>query len=227
MKKMTNTMSLFVLLIIGIFMTGCTTGRPPLETAEAGKAFKEKIHYRQIKPAVKTDVKAGKIEVVELFFYACPHCYTLEPKIQSWLKDNEDIVEFRRIPAILGPTWADQAKAYYAAEMLGKLDIIHPALMQAIHRDKRRFYDEYTVMKFFIEHGVDKQDFINVYTSPEMAEKVNYARIMSVKYGLRGVPAIIINGKYKTAPFYTGSQEKMIEVMDYLIALEKNKAVTK
>lgn len=223
MKKIMKNLFLLVLLPISMIMNGCSTSKPPSTTEQPNKQFYQRIDYQQIRPAVKTAVKPGKIEVVEMFFYACPHCYTLEPKIQSWLKDKEDIVEFKRIPAILGPTWADQAKAYYAAEMLGILDIIHPALMKAIHQDKRRFYDEYTVMKFFMEHGVDKQDFIKVYTSAEMAEKINNARIISVKYGLRGVPAVIINGRYKTAPFYTGSQEKMIEVMDYLIALEKSR----
>ncbi len=223
MKKMQLTLSkLFFLFVLSILLSACSSTQSIQESALDNSDYRPGIHYKVFNPIVETDVPSGRIEVVEMFFYACPHCNTLEPKIQSWLKGKEDIVDFKRIPAILGPSWADQAKAYYAAEILGILDTIHPALLKAIHQDKRKFYDEYSVMNFFVEHGVNRQAFIDAYTSPEMSEKVNHARIMTVKYGLRGVPAIIINGHYKTAPFYTSSQEQMIQVLDHLLALEIN-----
>ena len=157
-----------------------------------------------------------------MFFYACPHCNTLESKIQPWLDNKNNSISFKRIPAILGPAWADQAKAYYVAEELGILETIHPALLKAIHEDKRKFNNEYSVMEFFVEQGVDRQHFIAAYNSAQLAEKVNYAREMTVKYQLRGVPAIIVNGKYKTAPYYIGEQEELLDIVDYLIVKEQS-----
>jgi len=220
-KALSNNRILLVISTTLLFLSACSTPKNISEVAPKPSEYKPGSDYQLIKPPIPTQTNENQIEIVEMFFYACPHCNALEPKIQSWLKDKKDIVDFKRIPAILGPTWADQAKAYYVAEKLEILDSIHPALLKAIHDDKRKFYNEYSVMEFFVEQGVDRQTFIEAYNSPQVAEKVNYARVMTVKYALRGVPAIIINGKYKTAQFYTGSQEKMLDVVDFLITKEK------
>ncbi|MGR9073851.1 MAG: thiol:disulfide interchange protein DsbA/DsbL [Gammaproteobacteria bacterium] len=209
------------ILTVTTLLTACAAKTESLRKTDVPPEFREGLHYRLVTTQPANRQNNDHVEVTEMFFYACPHCYALEKKIQNWLKDKEDLVEFKRIPAILGPTWADQAKAYYVAEKLGALEKIHPALLKAIHEDKRRFYDEYSVMEFFVEQGIDKQSFIEAYNSPEVADKVSQARIMTVRYSLRGVPAIVINGKYKTAPFYMGSQEKMMQVVDYLIEKER------
>ncbi|MFK5948381.1 MAG: thiol:disulfide interchange protein DsbA/DsbL, partial [Methylococcales bacterium] len=210
------------LLVIGtlLLLSACSSQKPITKVQSATPEYQPGAYYQLINPPVLANRTDNRVEVVEMFFYACPHCYVLEPKLANWLKGKQDIVEFKRIPAILGPSWADQAKAYYVAEKLNILDTIHPALLKAIHVDKRKFYDEYSVLDFFLEQGVDRKSFIDAYNSPYVAEKVNFARAMTVKYGLRGVPALIINGKYKTAQFYTGSQEKMLKVADFLISKE-------
>lgn len=220
-KALRNNRILLVISTTLLFLSACSTPKNISEVAPKPSEYKLGSHYQLIKPPIPTQTNENQIEIVEMFFYACPHCNALEQKIQPWLKDKQDLVDFKRIPAILGPTWADQAKAYYVAEELDILDSIHPALLKAIHDDKRKFYNEYSVMEFFVEQGVDRQTFIEAYNSPQVAEKVNYARVITVKYALRGVPAIIINGKYKTAQFYTGSQEKMLDVVDFLITKEK------
>jgi thiol:disulfide interchange protein DsbA len=215
--------NLFIFSSLLFLLSACSTPKHGLEEASLNPTeYKQNHHYRLINPALTVETNENRIEVVEMFFYACPHCNDLDSKILPWLDDKKDIVDFKRIPAILGPTWADQARAYYVAEQLGIIGTIHPALLKAIHKDKRKFYNEYSVMEFFVEQGVDKQLFIDAYNSPQVAEKVNYARVMTVKYGLRGVPAIIVNGKYKTAPFYMGSQEKILDIVDYLIAKERS-----
>ncbi len=203
-----------------LLLSACSSQKPITKVQSATPEYQLGAYYQLINPSVSANRTDGRVEVVEMFFYACPHCYVLEPKLANWLKGKQDIVKFKRIPAILGPTWADQAKAYYVAEKLNILDTIHPALLKAIHVDKRKFYDEYSVLDFFLEQGVDRKLFIDAYNSSYVAEKLNFARAMTVKYGLRGVPALIINGKYKTAQFYTGSQEKMLKVADFLISKE-------
>jgi len=217
-----NKINLFIISNLIFFFSACSTIEHMPDAELKSTKYKQNIHYQLINPPLRSESKDKRIEVVEMFFYACPHCNTLESKILPWLEDKADDINFKRIPAILGPTWADQAKAYYVAEQLGILETIHPALLKAIHVDKRKFNDEYSVMEFFVEQNVDRQLFIETYNSPQVAEKINHARIMTVKYGLRGVPAIIINGKYKTAPFYMSSQENILDVADYLIAKEKS-----
>ena len=224
-KPIFSYLKLFFVSVLISVLTACSTKTDFNKKIGQPSDYRKGIHYHLITPQVTPQTGDHRIEVVEMFFYACPHCNTLEPKIQNWLKGKEDIVNFIRIPAILGPTWAEQAKAYYVAEKLGIIDKIHPALLKAIHENKRQFYNEYSVLEFFVEQGVNRQDFIDIYNSSEITEKVNHARIMTVKYALRGVPAIIINGKFKTAQFYTGSQEKMLEVVDLLIADEKSLGV--
>ncbi len=187
-------------------------------------AFQEGLHYRKLQPAQPTASGDGRIEIVEVFLYACPHCHALDPKISRWLADKQDTVAFRRMPAILGPGWILQAKAYYVAEKLGILDTIHPALMKAIHEDGKQYHNDYSLMEFFIGQGVSQQDFIEAANSPEVAENLSRARVLTVQYGLRGVPAIIVNGRYVTAQYFTGTQETMLDVVDSLIAKELERA---
>nr|WP_305910002.1 thiol:disulfide interchange protein DsbA/DsbL [Methylomarinum sp. Ch1-1]MDP4522947.1 thiol:disulfide interchange protein DsbA/DsbL [Methylomarinum sp. Ch1-1] len=136
-----------------------------------------------------------------MFFYGCRHCYALEADINAWADEHADLISFRRLPAIVAPSWITLAKGFFIAEQLGELDRLHPALYEAIHKQGEQFNNDYMLMKFFIDHGVKRQAFIEANNSKALAEKLDHARIMTVKYGLRGVPAIIVNGKFKTAPF--------------------------
>ena len=214
--------NLFIVSSLIFLLGACSTPKHIPEASIDTTEFQQNHHYQLINQPLSVETNGNRIEVVEMFFYACPHCNDLDSKILPWLDDKKDTIDFKRIPAILGPSWADQAKAYYIAEQLGVIDTMHPALLKAIHEDKRKFDDEYSVLAFFMEQGVDRHRFIDAYNSPELAEKINYARVMTVKYGLRGVPAIIINGKYKTAPFYMSNQENVLDVVDYLIAMESS-----
>ncbi len=184
------------------------------------RAFVEGLEYQLIDPPQATQNDDGRIEIVELFLYACPHCNVLRPKLEAWIKKNSDLVVLRRVPAIVGAPWADQARAFYTAKKLGILDKSHNALFKSIHEDGEQYADDESVMRFFVGLGVKPEDFIKVFRSPEVDEKVSQARILTVNYGIRGVPAIIINGKYRTAQYFTGSQEKLFEVLDMLIEKE-------
>jgi len=194
-------------------------GQAASAESETGR-FHEGSQYQRIDPPVPLTEHKNKVEVVEMFFYACPHCYQLEPKLQKWLSDKP-YVDFHRIPAIVGPSWADQARAFYMIESLGKPRQMHEALFKAIHKDGLRMYNEYTVIEFFASQRVDRQKATDLYHSQEIADKVSEARVMTVKYGLRGVPAVIVNGTFKTAPYFVHNQEEMIEVLDSLVDKER------
>lgn len=164
----------------------------------------------------------GKTEVVEVFWYGCPHCYSLEPYLEQWLKTKPEDVEFRRIPGVLGKNWLPHARAYYTAEILGILDIIHKPLFNAIHGENKNIMDEKRLRDFFVQQGVKEDEFNRVYQSQEVTDKVKEAFIAGQGYKLTGVPAIIINGKYRTSAAMTGSNQKLIETINQLVDRESN-----
>ncbi len=204
--------------LMGIVLAVCAYSYPV--GAEPQTRFSEGGAYQRIDPPSPLTDPKGRVEVVEMFFYACPHCYELEPKLLQWLKDKP-YVDFHRIPAIVGPTWADQARAFYIVQALGKGDRLHRALFEAIHRDGKQIYNEYAVVEFFVGQGIDRKTVLDLYRSPEIAASVNEARLKTVQYGLRGVPAVIVNGKFKTAPYFVRDQEEMLEVLDGLVKKER------
>ena len=185
--------------------------------------YKEGEQYKALAQPQAT-ASADKIEVVELFWYGCPHCYRLEPVIGNWLKNKPDDVEFVRMPAIVGPPWELLAKAYYTAEFLGVLDTIHYALFDAIHKDKKKVVNEAAVQAIFEAQGVSAEEFRNTFNSFAVAVKVNNAKMMTKRYAISGVPTIIINGKYNTSGSLAGSNENILKVVDYLVEQERQAA---
>jgi thiol:disulfide interchange protein DsbA len=161
------------------------------------------------------------IEVVELFWYGCPHCYRIDPLLEDWLKTKPADVEFIRIPAVLGPSWELYGKAFYTAELLGVTDKVHPALFDAIHKDKKKLRTVGDLKALFIAQGVSAEDFDNTFNSFAVNVKINHAKQMTKRYAITGVPTIIINGKYSTSGSQAGSNQNIIKVMDYLIAAER------
>jgi len=164
-----------------------------------------------------------KIEIIEFFWYGCPHCYSLEPALSKWLKTIPDNVEFIRQPAIFRPLWGKHAKAYFVAEALGIVEKVHADLFDAIQNKKLPLTTEDQLAKFFIAHGVDETDFRNTFNSFLVDTKLRQAKSMAPRYGITGVPAIIINGKYKTNGPIAKSYENMIKVMNRLIQQESLK----
>ena len=183
--------------------------------------YEEGRNYQRIVPAQPTDSK-DKIEVVELFWYHCPHCYRFQPYIQRWLKNKPDDVLYRRMPAILGENWALLARAYYTAQALGIVDRIHEPLFDAIHAEKRRMDNEDEIMAFFAEHGVSNDEFRKTFHSFTVDAKVRRALEMSRRYQAEATPSLVINGKYILNPDNSdGNFNTMIKIMNYLIDKER------
>ena len=195
-----------------------------LVTAIAGAAdYVEGKNYEVLKNPQPTGDPAS-IEVLELFWYGCPHCYRLEPYIHDWLQHKPDDVKFVRLPAILGNGWELLAKGFFTAEMLGVLDQVHSELFAAIHEKKEKFRDDKAVRSFFIEHGVKPEDFDKIYNSFAVAVKVNNARLMTRNYAITGVPTLIVNGKYSTSASLAGGNAEVPRVVDFLVARERKTA---
>ena len=189
----------------------------PLAAAEYSEG-KQYLRLANPQPTSAPD----KIEVVELFWYGCPHCYDLEPHIQQWLETKPDDVVFVRLPAVLGQRWELLAKAFFTAELLGVQDKVHPALFHAIHDKKQQFNDEAAVHALFREQGVQADDFRNTFDSFAVSVKLNNAKLMTRRYAITGVPTLIVNGKFSTGGRQAGSNANIIKVVDYLVAQERS-----
>lgn len=192
---------------------------PTLTIAEP-LLYQEGVHYQLVQPPVPT-AEASTVEVVELFWYGCPHCFHFEPVIAEWIKNKPDGVNFRRVPAIFAKQWEIHARAMYAAEALGQLEKLHKPLFDAIHSENRRIFDEESLVQFAGEMGIDAAQFRQALNSPTVLAKVKLAANATRDYGIDGVPSIIVNGKYRITASMAGSQEDIIKVMNFLIAKEK------
>jgi thiol:disulfide interchange protein DsbA len=192
-----------------------------MTTTVVAKDYREGAGYITLANPQPTS-SGDRIEVVELFWYGCPHCYELEPHIHKWLESKPDDVEFVRLPAIVGPRWELFAQAYFTAEMLGVLEKIHPALFDAIHEKHMKINDEAALEAFFVEQGVSAEDFRNTFSSFAVAVKMNTTKMMTRRYAITGVPTVIVNGKYSTSGRQAGSTAGIIDVVQYLIEQERS-----
>ncbi|WP_340123437.1 thiol:disulfide interchange protein DsbA/DsbL [Methylobacter svalbardensis] len=179
----------------------------------------ESVGYETLSPAQPTH-NPDKIEIIEFFWYGCPHCYSLEPLLEKWVKSLPKNVEFIRQPAVFSDLWGKHAKAYFTAEALSVADKIHADFFDAIQNKKQNLETEDQLAKFFVAHGVNENEFHDTYNSFLVDAKMRQATTMAGRYGVTGVPALIINGKYKTNGPIAGSHEKMLEVVDQLIKQE-------
>ena len=176
--------------------------------------------YKLIIPVQPTQTD-GKIEVLEVFWYGCPHCYSFEPHIESWLKTIAEDVEFRRMPGIFNKNWIPHAKAYFTAEKLGVLDKIHSPLFEALHKERKRIFSEDELRDFFVSKGIDGDEFTRVFNSREIETRFKQAFVMGQRYKITGVPAVIINGKYMTSGSMAGSYENLLKTIDLLVDKER------
>ena len=187
-------------------------------TALQAADYKEGTHYQALTPQA-TD-SGDKIEVLEFFWYGCPHCFSFEPYVRSWKKSKPANVEFKRVPAMFRPEWEIQARAYYALSNMNIIEDIHGKIFAAVHKDKKRLNTLEAIADFVAKNGVDKQRFKNEYNSFVVDGMVRKAKKKQKAYKIQGVPTVIVNGKYTTGASMAGSYDKLIKVMDHLIQKE-------
>jgi thiol:disulfide interchange protein DsbA len=173
--------------------------------------FTEGQDYMRL-PTPVPPATPGQIEVIEFFSYTCPHCRNMEPTVREWLARKPENVTFTRIAVAFGANWEPSARAYYAAEALGVLDKMHQSLFDAIHQERRNLNNEDELAKFFAEHGVDPEAFRKAYASFQTETQLRRGNQLAQRYGVRGVPAVIVNGQYDIR------SPRTFEVVDFLIA---------
>lgn len=164
-----------------------------------------------------------RIEVIEFFWYGCPHCFQFEPVLSRWLATKPKNVDFIQVPAPLNKSWEIHTKAFYALELMGMQKKLHEKIFEAIHMKKMRLFDEKSLTAFLVKQGVDGEQFKKNMRSFAVSSKLNKARKMMKNYQVRGVPQLAINGKYITSGSMAGGNTQMIEVLKSLIAKESKK----
>jgi len=197
-------------------------------SAQAADDIYEGFQYARLEtPVEPAPSAAGKVEVVELFWYGCGHCYAFEPFLHDWLKRKPEHVEFIRIPAIFNSNqWRLHARAYYTAEVLGIVDKIHTPMFHALHQQKRILNTEQQLATFFAEFGVEEKKFMDTFKSFAVDVKVNRAERLTQRYGISGVPAMVVAGKFRTDGPMAQSYQGMLNVVDHLVAQEHKAATT-
>ena len=184
--------------------------------AYSADGFQEGVHYQILaKPVVTSDPE--KIEVLELFWYGCPHCDSLDPALKAWAQRLPNDVNFLRMPVVFGRSWEMHARMFWVAKNLGVLDTVHEPLFYAIHRGGQRLQRVDDVVAFFEQYGADpvavKRELGGFAT--ESALRLSDARVRS--YGIQGVPAIVVDGRFVTGVSQAGGEDQLFKLLDDLV----------
>jgi thiol:disulfide interchange protein DsbA len=181
----------------------------------------EGVNYKLLKPAVPTNVAPGKVEVVEVFWYACGHCYMLEPKIEAWERKGKPAnVEVVRMPAVWNELLKTHARLFYTIEVLGKPELNAEAFREINVRGNRLDTPE-KIEAFFTSRGVSKTDFQKTFSGFAVESKLARAADLNKRYRIASTPTVVINGKYVTDVAMAGGEEKLFELINTLAAKEK------
>jgi protein dithiol oxidoreductase (disulfide-forming) len=189
-------------------------------------SFVEGTNYTRLSPAQPTSVDADKVEVIEVFWYGCPHCYALEPYIEAWDKRKASYVTFVRVPVMWNDVHRSHARLFYTLESLGKLPQANSAVWQEIHAKGNMLVGndaqetESKQLEFAGRFGVSAADFNKTYRSFAVETKLQRAEELTQRYRIDGVPKIIINGKFMADVASAGGPEKLTQLIDELAAQE-------
>jgi thiol:disulfide interchange protein DsbA len=187
--------------------------------APAPTAWEEGKNYFLVDPPQPT-ASGDKVEVLEVFSYACPHCAHFQPTAEEIKKSLPAGAVFVYMPAVFNPSWEPYARAYYAAESLGVLDKTHQELFDALHRDHEQLRTIDDLSTFYAQHGVDKAKFLATAGSFEVESKLQRASQIVKADGVDGTPSIIVNGKYRVTGVSAGGYPQMVQVVDFLVQKE-------
>jgi len=178
------------------------------------------LDYTELKPAQPVETQ-GKIEVLEFFWYGCPHCYTLEPLLDQWIPTLPADAQFRRIPAVFNDQWARDAGIYYAFDALGVVGKMHRPFFDAIHRDRLRTDNPEALAEWLQRNKVDSRKFDETLKSFGVQSKVRRARQLSVAYRIDGTPALAVHGRYTVSVEQGRTQQGMLAIAEHLIGVAR------
>jgi thiol:disulfide interchange protein DsbA len=176
--------------------------------------------YELIKPPQPTE-SGNKVEVIEFFSYACPHCNALQPSLRSWLKRKPADVEFRRLPVVFQESWVPFARIYYTVEAMGLTDKLHHEVFTAIHEQKIRLQEPEVLFGWVTSQGIDRKKFTDTYNSFAVQSRAQRAADVTRRYDIPYTPVIVVDGRYLTAPSMTSKGASSVDYDGYFKALNQ------
>jgi thiol:disulfide interchange protein DsbA len=197
---------------LGIGATGLASG-----TVQAQGGFVEGTHYARLAQPVAVTAPPGKVEVIEFFWYGCPHCNAFEPALDAWQKKLPADVVFKRVPVAFREIYAVHQQIFYALDAMGKVEAMHRKVFYAIHNDRMRLEKPDEIAGLMEKNGIEKAKFLEVFNSFAVQTKVRQANKLAEGYKIDGVPAMGINGRYFTSGSMAGSPERALAVTEFLI----------
>jgi thiol:disulfide interchange protein DsbA len=185
------------------------------------------LDYRTLEKPQQTD-SGKKVEVMEFFWYSCPHCNALEPSLVEWVKKQGDKIVFKRVPVAFRDTFVPQQKLFYTLEAMGRLDDLHKKVFHTIHTERRPLDTEAAIIDWAVAQGIDKAKFLELYNSFGVQSKARRATQLQQAHQVDGVPLIAVDGRFLTSPAIVGKSmgnqppavlhEGTLQVMDWLVA---------
>ena len=186
-----------------------------------GKPPQEGTDFLVLDKLAPTEAGAGKIEVVEFFWYSCPHCNRFEPQLQEWVKKMPKDVVLRRAPVAFRPDFEPQQRLYFVLEALGKVEELHSKVFNAIHVERQLLNTAELVAAWAEKQGINKAKFTEAYNAFPVATKTRKATLLQDAYKVDGVPSLGVAGKYYTSGTVAQTMERALVVTDYLIGLAR------
>jgi len=193
----------------------------PSDTPPTSSQFKEGTNYSKVVPAQPTSAGPDKVEVLEVFWYGCGHCFALDPAIESWrAKGKPSYVEFVRVPAMWNEATRMHARLFYTVELLGKLEELHTPIFREINVNGDPLNTVEKIGAFLREHGVSNDEFQKAFSSFAVENKLQRADFLNRRYRIESVPTVIVNGKYKTDLGMAGGEQQLFSLIGELAAHE-------
>ena len=208
--SMRARLSLLVAALAFVSMTVFAQG----QQIQAGR------EYTRLNPP-RPVTTGSSIEIIEFFYYGCPICYEVQPHLSRWLFQAPDNIVLRRVPALSSENWEPFAKLFYTLELIGELNRLHWPVYDNFHFDGVKLNDEKVMLDWVVRNGLDRQKFVAAYNSDEIKNRMTQSRELMKTYDVRGVPSVVVDGKYLTSARLAGGTRQLVQVLDQLVKLAR------
>ncbi len=207
---------------LGLATAGCTLVLGQPARAQGGPV--EGKHYTRLQQPATVQAADGKVEVVEFFWYGCPHCHALEPTLEAWSKQLPPDVVLRRSPVAFGAIHETHGRIYFALEVLGQVGAMHRKVFNALHGQKLRLDKEVDIVAFMAANGVDGPKFAEAFKSFTVQTRSRQSKQLAEAYHIDSVPTLGVQGRFITSASLAGSNEGALQVVDFLVQQVRKRA---
>lgn len=213
MRPFTNSLRWLVAIVFAFAATACW--------AQSTQAqFQAGREYLRLDPP-RPVASGSRIEVLEFFYYGCPVCYEFQPHMSRWLYQAPAYVALQRVPVLSSENWEPFAKLYYTLEILGDVGRLHWPIYDNFHFDGKKLNEARDMIDWVSHNGVDRDKFINTLESDEVKARLERSRELVKLYEVRGVPSVVVDGKYLTSARLAGGTRQLAQVVDFLVKLAR------